>query len=388
MKIRLFIQESVRQRLMENRIKYSIDIPSDIIGIKDLFKQHRYKLYVVGGAVRDALLNQKPKDFDLATDALPDKVEEILNGAGYRTIPTGKAFGVINVFTDRDEYEIATFRTETYSDTDKRRPDSVSFSDIKFDSKRRDLTINALYYDIDTQEVVDLVGGVDDLKNGVVRTVGNPSDRFNEDRLRILRAIRFAGRFGSELDPVTDKALRLDSSLEGISGERIRDEFIKGIQTSKSTVHYLSIIDRYNLFQWIFKGLNVENKFIEDKDPMLVIATLLRKNNPQAIGKVLNSLKYSVDEIKSLRFLIQLLLLVPENAVQMKRNQQNAGLTDEQIRKFGASEGMNQKLLGAFIRFRLTVDGNEVMQQYNLPQGKELGDTINHLEYENFKKLF
>ena len=103
---------------MEDRIKYDINIPSDILAIKDVFKKNGFKLYVVGGAVRDALLGKQPKDFDLATDALPDKVEEIMSKAGFRTLPTGKAFGVINVFTDQGEYEIATFRTDQYKGDD------------------------------------------------------------------------------------------------------------------------------------------------------------------------------------------------------------------------------------------------------------------------------
>jgi tRNA nucleotidyltransferase/poly(A) polymerase len=221
--IKTILRESI---ISEDRIKVEIPLTSDILKMSKIFKKNNFKLFLVGGAVRDFLLKQKIKDFDLATDAVPDKVEEIMTEAGFRTLPTGKAFGVINVFTNQGEYEIATFREDIGSG---RRPDAVSFTNIEGDVKRRDLTINALFYDIDTKEIVDLVGGVDDLKQGVVRTVGTPEDRFGEDRLRILRAIRFAGRFGSELDPATDAALQKDSSLEGISGERIRDEFIKGI---------------------------------------------------------------------------------------------------------------------------------------------------------------
>jgi tRNA nucleotidyltransferase/poly(A) polymerase len=176
----------------EERIKFDFTIPQDIQQIKDVFKKNGFKLYVVGGAVRDALLGKKPKDFDLVTDAHPDKVEEIMAKSGLRTLPTGKAFGVINVFTDQGEYEIATMRKDIGSG---RRPDSVEYTDINHDVLRRDLTINALFYDIDTHEIVDLVGGVQDLKNGVIRTVGNPQQRFEEDPLRILRFFRFFSKF-------------------------------------------------------------------------------------------------------------------------------------------------------------------------------------------------
>jgi tRNA nucleotidyltransferase (CCA-adding enzyme) len=244
------IKQILREGIInENRVKMNIPIPNDIQEIKNVFVKNGYKLYVVGGAVRDALLGKTPKDYDLATDANPDTVEEIMGKAGFKTLPTGKAFGVINVFTDQGEYEVATFREDVGSG---RRPDSVNFTNIEGDVKRRDLTINALFYDIEAGEVVDLVGGINDLKNGVVRTVGSAEDRFGEDRLRILRAIRFAGRFGSDLDPSVDAALQNDASLEGISGERIRDEFIKGLASAKSTKHFLEMIDKYGLFNWIF----------------------------------------------------------------------------------------------------------------------------------------
>lgn len=113
--IKQILREGV---IMEQRIKFDIPIPQDIQQIHDVFKKNGYKLYVVGGAVRDALLGKTPKDYDLATDAVPDKVEEIMNKAGFRTLPTGKSFGVINVFTDQGEYEIATFRADQYKDDD------------------------------------------------------------------------------------------------------------------------------------------------------------------------------------------------------------------------------------------------------------------------------
>jgi tRNA nucleotidyltransferase (CCA-adding enzyme) len=373
--------------LVEERIKFNISIPEDIIKIKDIFKKNNYKLFVVGGAVRDAVLGKTPKDYDLTTDATPDEVETILNNSGYKTLPTGKAFGVINVFTDNDEYEIATFRSESYSESDKRRPDKVEFTDIETDAKRRDFTINALYYDIDTGEVVDLVGGVEDLKNDIVRTVGNPDDRFNEDRLRILRAIRFAGRFGSDLDNNVDQSLQRNSSIDGISGERIRDEFIKGIISSKSTIHFLQLIDKYNLFDSIFRGLSVSKDFIEIKDPILVISRLLKNNDLSTIGKKLNNLKYSVDEIKDITFLINLKNMSLDNVIQLKRIQKNTNLSDDQIMTFGNLEGIDKKLLNAFVNFNLTVSGDDVMKKMNLKPGKEVGDMINKIELDNFKKI-
>lgn len=385
------IKQILREGLVrEERIKFDLPIPKDIQQIKDVFKKNGFKLYVVGGAVRDALLGKTPKDYDLATDAVPDKVEEIMAKAKFKTLPTGKAFGVINVFTDQGEYEIATFREDL---SGGRRPDAVSFTDIEGDVKRRDLTINALFYDIDTHEIVDLVGGVQDLKNGVVRTVGAPEDRFGEDRLRILRAIRFAGRFGNELDPATDAALQKDASLEGISGERIRDEFIKGIKSAKSQKHFLEMLDKYHLFDWIFKGLNVDMDFIariggyNHDDYIVLLARLLKKNNLDVLKKKLNELKYSVEEVKAITFLIAMLKLDIDTAVALKKAEQHAGVSQDQIRDFCGKENVPSQLLDAFEKFRLTVSGPEVMDKMGLKPGPELGKAIQKIETDNFKKL-
>jgi tRNA nucleotidyltransferase/poly(A) polymerase len=379
------IRQILREgQIMEQRIKFDIPIPEDIQGIKDVFKTNGFKLYVVGGAVRDALLGKTPKDYDLATDAVPDKVEEMMKHAGLKTLPTGKSFGVINVFTDQGEYEVATFREDL---SGGRRPDAVSFTDIAGDVKRRDLTINALFYDIDTHEIVDLVGGVDDLKKGIVRTVGAAEDRFGEDRLRILRAIRFAGRFGSDLDPDTHAALVKDASLEGISGERIRDEFLKGIASAKSVKKFLQMIDGYKLFDWVFNGLAVDKDFVENNDPIIVIATILKRNNLDSLRKQLNNLKYSAEEVKAITFLIALLQLSVDTAVTLKKAEKHAGVTPEQIKMFGKLRGIDSKLLDAFLKFQLTVTGPEVMMDTDLKPGPELGQRIQQMETENFKQL-
>ena len=385
-KIKQILREGV---IMEERIKFNMDIPSDIMQIKDVFKKNNYKLYVVGGAVRDAILGKQPKDFDLATDALPDTVEEMMQKAGYKTLPTGKAFGIINVFTDSGEYEVATFREDL---SGGRRPDAVSFTDIEGDVKRRDLTINALFYDIDTGEIVDLVGGLNDIKNNVVRTVGSPEDRFSEDRLRIMRAIRFAARFGSELDQQTDAALKKDARLDGISAERIRDEFLKGIKSAKSTKDFILMLDKYKLFNYIFKGLNVDlgvlsNLNRNEEDYIVLLARMLKKNNLDTLKTQLNKLTYSADEIKAITFLVALLSLDVDTAVALKKAQQHSGVSSDQIRNFGSNEGISSQLLDAFEEFELSISGPEAMDKTGLKPGKELGQAIQKMETDNFKKI-
>ena len=372
--------------MLEVRLPFKMEIPEDILAIKNVFQQKNYKLYVVGGAVRDFLLNQKIKDYDLATDAIPDTVETMMEAAGFKTLPTGKSFGVINVFTDKGEYEIATMREDSTT-SDGRRPDSVKFTDIKTDVLRRDLTINALFFDIETHEVVDLVGGIEDIKNNVIRTVGVPEERFIEDKLRKLRAIRFAARFGSELDLKLDEALGKDSGLDGISGERIRDEFLKGIKSAKSIKQFLEMLDRYHLFNWIFKGLNVNKDFIEDRNVVVLIAILLRGNTEAVLNKELNNLKYSVEEIKSITFLLSLLDLIPETAVALKRRQKNSYTSRHLIIDFANRMGLDLRLINTFLNFELSVTGEDVMRDFNLKPSKELGDKINEIEKDNFFKL-
>jgi tRNA nucleotidyltransferase/poly(A) polymerase len=226
-----------------------------------------------------------------------------------------------------------------------------------------------------------------------VRTVGAAEDRFGEDRLRILRAIRFAGRFGSDLDPNVDAALQKDASLVGISGERIRDEFIKGIISAKSTDGYLLMLDKYKLFDWVFPNLNVDRRVFrrnldyKGDDYVVLLARLLKDNSIEVLRKKLNELKYSADEIKAIVFLISLLKLDVNTAYLLKKIQQTSGVNNDQIRNFGTNEGISSQLLDAFENFRLTVTGPEAMSKFNIKPGPELGKAIEKMETDNFQKL-
>ena len=369
--------------IFEERVKSIMDLPREIYILFNIFTKVGFELYVVGGAVRDTLMGKKPKDYDLATNALPEKVEEILNKEGIKTIGTGAAFGVINAFVNGEEYEIATFRVDVGSG---RRPDSVIFSDIETDVKRRDLTINALFYDIKNGEIVDLVGGIEDIKNGVIRTVGSAEERFGEDRLRILRAIRFAGRTGSKLDPLIDKSLRQDNSLIGISGERIMDEFIKGIKSAKSTKYFLSLLDEYNLFDWVFKGISPINKqFVDSNDPTLVMAILLKDVPYDTINKKLNELKYSSILIKPVVFMIAFSQKFSEDTFYtLKKMSLNSGVKLSTFEEFGEYIGIDVSLIDKFMTYELSITGDFVKQKYQINDGPELGAKIKELETYNF----
>ncbi len=186
-----------------------------------------------GGCVRDLLLGNQAHDYDVATDAQPKQVRQIFGHA--RTLAVGAAFGVIIVLSpDRKlQVEVATFRTDAdYSDG--RRPDSVTFSTPEMDAQRRDFTINGLFYDPIEQKVIDFVGGQQDLQLGILRAIGDPESRIREDKLRMLRAIRFAARFSFEMDPDTYSAICQHSSeVAQVSGERIAIEIRKTLETPK-----------------------------------------------------------------------------------------------------------------------------------------------------------
>lgn len=182
-----------------------------------------FKAYIVGGAVRDLLLGQKPKDYDIATSATPEEIEKHIKN----TFPVGKAFGVMLARRGRKSVEIATFRADIGSESG-RRPQSVRFTNEKEDAMRRDFTINALFYDPLTRQVIDYVGGQEDLKNHVLRFIGNPDERIYEDHLRVLRAIRIKNAYNLSYAGETLQALKKHAiAIKNIAQERVADELKK-----------------------------------------------------------------------------------------------------------------------------------------------------------------
>lgn len=220
-----------------------------------------YEAYFAGGSVRDMLLKRTPKDFDIVTSAKPDEIENIMNAAGFKTIPTGKQFGIITVIADETQYEIATFRADgSYSDG--RRPDEIRFvTSLKEDAARRDFTINAMFYDPITGSIFDYFDGQKDLEKGVIRFVGSARERIHEDKLRILRAIRFAGRYGFRLDATT---FDMDGYLlKQVSRERIGAEF-REILIQR---HGLTLLGMYDLVRYIIPGIEALWGLAGEQDP-------------------------------------------------------------------------------------------------------------------------
>jgi poly(A) polymerase len=182
-----------------------------------------FSAFWVGGCVRDFLLGREPQDYDIATSARPEQVEKLFK----RTVAVGKKFGVLVVLEGGLQFQVATYRAEA-DYRDGRHPEQVTFGDAQADAQRRDFTVNGLFYDPIAEKLHDWVGGEKDLRAKVIRTIGVPEERFAEDHLRLLRAVRFAAQLGFAIEPQTFAAIkRLAPKIELISAERIRDELIK-----------------------------------------------------------------------------------------------------------------------------------------------------------------
>jgi len=186
-------------------------------------RQAGHIAYFAGGCVRDRLLGKEPVDFDIATDATPERVQEIFP----RTVPVGAQFGVVLVVSQGEEYQVATFRADG-AYIDGRHPEGVVFTTAEGDASRRDFTINGLFYDPIDQQVLDYVGGEADLQRRLLRAIGEPRKRLEEDRLRILRGVRFGATLAFDIEPATWEAIReYAPRIHDVSAERIREELVK-----------------------------------------------------------------------------------------------------------------------------------------------------------------
>ncbi len=255
--------------------------------------QSGYRALFAGGCVRDMLLAVPPKDYDIATNARPDQVARLFA----RTVPVGIDFGVQLVVLPQGQYEVTTFRKDGPY-LDGRHPSSVAFLDEREDALRRDFTINALFYDPLAGQLVDYVDGQKDLTARVIRTVGNPRDRFAEDFLRLLRAIRFAARLDYTIEADTFAAIaEMAACIERTSAERVRDELIK-ILTEGGAKRAFELLDETTLLQHVLpevarmKGVQQPAEFHPEGDVFthtLLLLELLDSPSPTlALGALLH----------------------------------------------------------------------------------------------------
>ncbi len=243
-------------------------IPDYVVRVVEILTQGGFEAYLVGGCVRDLFLDRIPKDWDVTTNALPDQIQELFPHTVYEN-----NFGTVGVVCDDVEtregenkpiIEITPYRTES-SYSDKRHPDSVSFSNVlEDDLKRRDFTVNALALDVKTLEVKDFYKGHQDIQDKVLRTVGNPDERFTEDALRMLRAVRFSSELGFSVSYETVESISRNKALiEAVSWERKRDEFIKMIM-SPDPVMAIGLLEQTGLLEYLIpelrEGIKCEQK--------------------------------------------------------------------------------------------------------------------------------
>ena len=284
---------------------------STAISILKKLRKAGYQSLFAGGCVRDMLLGSRPHDYDIATDATPDQVAAIFR----RTIMVGAQFGVAMVMQKDHMCEVATFRNDD-SYSDGRRPDSVTFSTPKEDALRRDFTINGMFFDPIENKVIDFVGGQTDLKKNIIRTIGNPCQRFAEDHLRIMRAIRFATRLNFEIEPQTFNAIKkFAPKIVEISGERIFDELNKMFTKDSAHIAFAQLektkiaqkilpelFENKNQFDIALKLLSAVSKF---KKPILNFGAILFYLNKKQIKKIIRRWGQSNNLLRSLIYFVE-----------------------------------------------------------------------------------
>ncbi|WP_146594064.1 CCA tRNA nucleotidyltransferase [Novipirellula galeiformis] len=276
-----------------------------------------FTAYLAGGCVRDALLNKHPKDYDVATDATPESICDVFGRK--RTLAFGASFGVIGVLPDRklaaprkranaatehgeeaaitkvEPTEVATFRSDGVY-LDGRRPDSVHFGNAAADAQRRDFTINGLFYDPAMGQIIDYVSGHDDLKRGVLRTIGDPDQRFGEDKLRMLRAVRFATTIDFEIEPRTAQSIRDKASeIVRVSGERIGIE-MRRTMSSENAYQGFEHLRALSLAAYVLPEL--ENM---DGDRLAqYFAHKRRRSFPSALACLLLASEHALADLRSI----------------------------------------------------------------------------------------
>ena len=351
-----------------------------------------YKAYVVGGCVRDLLLDLTPSDWDICTSALPDEIIEAFSD--YNVITTGIKHGTVTVIIDKTPIEITTFRSDgNYSDN--RHPDSVSFfSDVKYDLARRDFTINAMAYSPE-DGLIDLYDGKKDLYNRIIRCVGEPKTRFDEDALRILRALRFAAVYNLKIDEKTAQAIHLcRENLSNISGERVQNEIYKFISSSYCDEFIQEYFDVFSsaLDVSCYGAYNdtlsqLPNNIYIRLFGFIYILSLNKDNDLHThCTEILKRLKVSKHISKNVLMIATLFTSsIPATLAQARRAVGETGLilykdfldTYEHFKKFDCSiirnyinEIENNNLCCSVSE--LNIDGNDIIKM-NITQSKDIG---------------
>lgn len=375
----------------------SITIPNDVSFIINTFYENGYEAFMVGGCIRDSLLNKAPMDYDIATSAPPKVTEELF----LKTIPTGINHGTVTILLNNIPYEVTTYRTEgTY--INNRKPNSVTFvTDIKDDLSRRDFTINAFAYN-DKIGLLDYYDGFKDLNNKLIRSVGIADNRFTEDALRMLRAIRFSSQLNFSIEDETYRAISSNSSLiKNISSERINSELSKillsdnassGLAYLKDTqILYCIIPELYNK-----NDLDYSIKIIDKlpKDISIRLASLLNHLDLDCVSKLLKRLTFD-----NLTLNKTLLLLRNYSKISNCNSKSSTKRLMKDVGKdyilslvslYEVYENTSLPILNNYITViiqnkealtikDLNINGSLLKETLNLSSGKIIGEVLNHL---------
>ena len=420
-----------------DKMNYNLEMPSDVRYIIKVLKNNGYEGYMVGGCVRDLLLNKVPNDYDITTDAQPLVVAELFE----KVILTGIKHGTVTIILNNNHYEVTTYRQDgEYKDN--RRPEKVNFvTSIKDDLSRRDFTINSMAYN-EESGLIDYFNGINDLNNKIIRTVGDPVKRFNEDGLRMLRAVRFSVQLGFKIhDSAVEAIILLNKNIKNISKERIREEFNKIIIKDPRGI---DILYKCNLLKYISEDLekahefNLNNSKGRDNlyehcisaacnvnnDLTLRLAALfhdlgklktgsndfinidklneISKNSAEMCEKILRNLKYDNDTINNVRLLVSYHNYELESKISIKRllsiigcdlfekliilmkaviSAENSSSKNNKIAAIDNIEKEYKEIIynkECFTLKELNIDGKEI-SDIGVQQGKKVGIMLNYL---------
>ena len=293
-------------------------LPESVVHILEKLNKNGFEGYVVGGCVRDHIMGKKPNDYDIATSALPEDVKKIFN----HTVDTGIKHGTVTVIADRKSYELTTYRIDgKYSDN--RHPDEVIFTDrLSGDLSRRDFTVNAIAYN-PQKGYVDIFGGREDIKNNIIRGVGDPEKRFREDALRMMRAVRFSAQLDFEIEKNTLDALMKNSELiKNISIERIREELFKLIlsdHAEKLEILINSGMTKYFLPEIEAGKTDYSALSALSKDIRLRLAYILKDTGSEKANEITKRLKWDNKSIRDVTTLVRLKNMDINSLYSMRR---------------------------------------------------------------------
>jgi tRNA nucleotidyltransferase/poly(A) polymerase len=379
-------------------MKKTINIPQIVQDIAEVLVKNGNQAFVVGGAVRDAVMGQDSKDIDIATDLFVDDVIELLKDQPFtdEIKKTGDKFPVARIFTkDGNEFEIATFRADSGEGKDT---DFEVVSTIEGDVARRDFTFNALFANALNGQIIDLVGGLQDLENGIVRFMGDPVKRIKEDRTRLLRMVRFAERFGFKIPPGDLELIKENNILiEGldekdqVKKEMIVTEMTKGLDQAKDKVSFMNALLDLGLLEQCFPGLKIGRPHVKGWQIERMLVQILWNNDPKTVSKVLHDMKWSTKVIDR----VECFLTIKDHDL---RSDDFKGLA-RFVKKLKACEALacfdeffvtvmfteeRKRFAWALLNFKLMVKREDFPK---IPDGPELGKAIHDKEMSRLKTI-